>query len=309
MGYNGKKSLKTWVTSHFLGKSDRAADAALLGGKPPEYYAGPVNLLDNSYFEIAQAGYGGMHGNNRYAADRWQNMFQFGVFSAANPGIVMTYATNHAYAVQKIANSERYVGKMLTFGVMTDEYGLLLCTGLYTGTTLVARFAADTHEISIADDSVRVVVVSGTLTVRWAALYEGTYTAETFPTPAPRPYSTELAECQRYYERIGDAHSELLSTTTLVDGQRYAMFLIRYAPKRKTPTIIISDPSNYRVLTKGHQENMASAIGVESLESYSVMQNQATIIAKMKGDAYANNAILQRSDSASAAWIDVVADL
>lgn len=199
MGYNGKKSLKTWVTSHFLGKSDRAADAALLGGKPPEYYAGPVNLLDNSYFEIAQAGYGGMHGNNRYAADRWQNMFQFGVFSAANPGIVMTYATNHAYAVQKIANSERYVGKMLTFGVMTDEYGLLLCTGLYTGTTLVARFAADTHEISIADDSVRVVVVSGTLTVRWAALYEGVYTADTFPPPAPQPYSVGLAECRRWY--------------------------------------------------------------------------------------------------------------
>lgn len=158
-----------------------------------------MNLLDNYDFGIAQAGYGGMHGSNRYAADRWQNLYQFGTFAAANPGIVMTYETNHAYAVQKIANSERYVGKTLTFGVMTDEYGLLLCTGLYIGTTLAARIFTSTCEINIENDSVRVIVLSGTLTVRWAALYEGTYTADTFPPPAPRPYSTELAECQRYY--------------------------------------------------------------------------------------------------------------
>lgn len=221
----------------------------------------------------------------------------------------MTYETNHAYAVQKIANSERYVGKMLTFGVMTDEYGLLLCTGLYTGTTLVARCLTDTCETTIVDDCVRVIAISGTLTVRWAALYEGVYTTDTFPTPAPCPYSVELAECQRYFERIGDAYSELLSTTMLVDGQRYAMFPIRYAPKRITPTIIISDPSNYRVLTRGMGDNVVSAAGVESLTSCGVMDTQAAIIAKMKGDVYRNNAILQRSDSASAAWIDVLADL
>lgn len=210
LDYEGRKKLRAWIRGNFLGKGARAADAALLGGKPPEYYAGPpVNLLVNSYFEIAQAGYGGMHGGDRYAADRWQNLYQFGTFASANPGIVMTYETNHAYAVQKIANSERYVGKMLTFGVMTDEYGLLLCTGLYTGTTLVAHCLTDTCETTIVDGCVRVIAISGTLTVRWAALYEGVYTADTFPTPAPCPYSVELAECQRYYYEVDNVHFDV----------------------------------------------------------------------------------------------------
>lgn len=33
----------------------------------------------------------------------------------------------------------------------------------------------------------------------WAALYEGSYTAETLPPYVPRGYAAELAECQRYY--------------------------------------------------------------------------------------------------------------
>lgn len=32
----------------------------------------PVNLLDNSSFLVAQAGYGGTHGPDAYAADRWR---------------------------------------------------------------------------------------------------------------------------------------------------------------------------------------------------------------------------------------------
>ncbi|WP_146009135.1 hypothetical protein [Beduinella massiliensis] len=153
------------------------------------------------------------------------------------------------------------------------------------------------------------VTNSDVLKIKRVLLLTGGYTLDTLPPYTPRPYSVELAECQRYFERIGDAHSELLSTTMLVDGQRYAMFMIHYAPKRKTPTILLSAASNYRVLTKGLQENMASANSIESLSAYSVMNTDATIIVKMNGGVYANNAILQRSDSATAAWIDVVADL
>ena len=34
---------------------------------------------------------------------------------------------------------------------------------------------------------------------KWAALYEGEYTAETLPEYQPKGYGAELAECQRYY--------------------------------------------------------------------------------------------------------------
>ena len=35
--------------------------------------------------------------------------------------------------------------------------------------------------------------------MRWAALYEGEYTADTLPPYVPKGYAEELAECQRYY--------------------------------------------------------------------------------------------------------------
>ena len=42
---------------------------------------GAYNLLDNSDFRIAQAGYGGMHGTQKYACDRWYDTYGFGSFS------------------------------------------------------------------------------------------------------------------------------------------------------------------------------------------------------------------------------------
>lgn len=35
--------------------------------------------------------------------------------------------------------------------------------------------------------------------LKWAALYEGAYTADTLPPYVPKGYAAELAECQRYY--------------------------------------------------------------------------------------------------------------
>ena len=42
------------------------------------------------------------------------------------------------------------------------------------------------------------VIPSGTY-LKWACLYEGTYTAETLPPYVPKGYAAELAECQRYF--------------------------------------------------------------------------------------------------------------
>ena len=45
-----------------------------------------------------------------------------------------------------------------------------------------------------------VVYNTAAVTIRWAALYEGEYTAETLPEYQPKGYGAELAECQRYYQ-------------------------------------------------------------------------------------------------------------
>ena len=36
----------------------------------------------------------------------------------------------------------------------------------------------------------------------WAAIYEGTYTADTLPPYVPKGYGAELLECQRYYREL-----------------------------------------------------------------------------------------------------------
>ena len=49
----------------------------------------------------------------------------------------------------------------------------------------------DTFEISAGAGETKNIV--------WAALYEGSYTANTLPAYQPKGYSAELAECMRYY--------------------------------------------------------------------------------------------------------------
>ena len=200
----------------------------------PSRTDGLRNLLDNDYFEVAQVGCGGWHGTEKYPADRWKDDYGAGTYEPANPGIKLHYGTNHCYCSQKIANSARLIGKTLTFGVMTDEYGLLLCTGLYTGTTKTdARNSLDTCAIEIIDGSARIIVISGTLTVRWAALYPGAYSEATFPTPTPRGYAAELLECMRYYR------PDITVSATKTTGPYYAVGypIVPYMQRVPTPTL------------------------------------------------------------------------
>ena len=49
---------------------------------------------------------------------------------------------------------------------------------------------------------VRIFALSeSTITILWAALYEGAYTADTLPPYVPKGYGAELTECRRYYRR------------------------------------------------------------------------------------------------------------
>ena len=71
------------------------------------------------------------------------------------------------------------------------------------------RFASIAHSfgdmyMETMNGVVNVVVYNTkTIKIEWAALYEGSYTAETLPPYVPNGYAAELAECQRYFERIG----------------------------------------------------------------------------------------------------------
>lgn len=215
MGYNGKRSLKTWVTSHFLGKTDCAADTALLGGKPPEYYAGPVNLLDNYDFKIAQAGYGGMHGAVRYAADRWK-VDGYSVAASRCDG-ALTIAGTSTWSImnQVLHDDARQAcrGQRVTLAVYLAS-GYIACAQY----DIPASGSFDTPGINLENSWAANVFASGDeicvrvynvtngdgLRIKRVLLLTGGYTLDTLPPYTPRPYSVELAECQRYYYQTWD---------------------------------------------------------------------------------------------------------
>lgn len=161
----------------------------------------PRNLLDNSDFRIAQAGYGGMHGTQKYACDRWYDTYGFGSFSFnESEGLTIAYGTNHAYLVQKINGASLLHGKTVTLAMQLSDGSVYAKSGVFVsdGASFRIDIATDKN-VTLFSDRVEFVVTSGSMTIKWAALYEGSYTADTMPPYVPKGYAAELAECRLYY--------------------------------------------------------------------------------------------------------------
>lgn len=157
------------AASDYALKTDTAPDSSKLGGKAPEYYLHPRNLLDNSDFTnlVAQAGIGGNHGTVTYAADRW--ILDSGTVSyEAGVGLTLNGTISQKLEFHPTGQTSAFVG-------------------------MVSGDAS----ISYADGAV--TITSGGGVIKWAALYEGSYTADTLPPYVPKGYAAELAECRLYY--------------------------------------------------------------------------------------------------------------
>lgn len=199
-----------------------ASNASKLGGKSPEYYLQPVNLFDNSNFQIAQAGYNGLHGTETYVADRWRGINVTGELTT--DGFRLTGSAVNSYIFQRVTGLQ---GKKLTFAVKfsgaptalirvaapdvgtvlaeaqnPDSDGILLIT--FNATTDMLAFMIFPYSDGVSS--------SGTGTIEWAALYEGEYTAETLPPYVPKGYAAELLECQRYYYRMSANNQAFIAT-------------------------------------------------------------------------------------------------
>lgn len=194
--------------------ADSAANSAKLGGKAPEYYIQPRNLLDNSNFRnpVNQRGiaYGGTL-NSGYTIDRWYYQQSAGAgdgYFGLTEYYVSLKAPSDGYS-QMYQNLERYSamkGKTYTFAT-SIRYGN---NAESVKAVTFTMGAIDTGLILTEDGNVKLYSVDGmNVLIRvtgqneyaftWAALYEGSYTADTLPPYVPKGYAAELAECQRYY--------------------------------------------------------------------------------------------------------------
>ena len=180
-------------------------DSQKLGGKSPKYYLTPQNLLDNSDFRnpVNQRG-ATTSGAFTYFIDRWITGSAGCTLSENGISLVPK-----CWLHQRIAKEtfDTYLSNGFTFCCETSD-GTVLTLNAVAGS---GSGAINGVHLYVANDYLdiggyyefRIVTdVNTTCTVKWAALYEGSYTAETLPPYVPKPYVVELAECQRYYVRL-----------------------------------------------------------------------------------------------------------
>lgn len=181
------------------------------------------NLLDNSDFvhPVAQAGVNGAHGATGYAVDRWMRTSGATVSQAADGLKIVSDKTSWTAGIQQRIEAKRFADVM-TFavrGVFPVACRLFVYIGSGTTNFGTAYFQGDAAERTLVlkltkpdgltgDEVVNVYISPDTestgtaAVVRWAALYEGEYTAETLPPYVPKGYAAELTECLRYYRKI-----------------------------------------------------------------------------------------------------------
>ena len=200
------------------------------------------NLLDNSDFRIAQAGYGGKHGNVKYACDRWLDTYGFGAFSFdESNGLTISYGTNHAYAVQRIENASRYHGKVVTLAVGMADGTVHVKSAKWLSDASSSAIYFDNATFFLQPASVELVVREGSLSIKWAALYEGSYTADTLPAYQPKGYAAELMECKRYFQKV--TARAIVPYYVSKDMRAYSFML--ETEMRTVPTITLPEKIEY----------------------------------------------------------------
>lgn len=202
---NGKISIELStdnVTESGQGSTGNGAvteyDAQTLGGKAPEYYLTPVNLLDNSNFlnPINQRGYvSGTTITNVYFIDRWSVSDESSFAFDAN-GI----AINSGFCHQIVSISKLKSGHVYTLACKIN--GNILCYNAAMEEQ-IGSWEDGLVSLYYAGQGIAIYLTKANATYEWVALYEGAYTVDTLPPYVPKGYAVELAECQRYAYVIG----------------------------------------------------------------------------------------------------------
>lgn len=245
-------------------KTDTAPNSSKLGGKAPEYYIQPRNLLDNSDFRnpVNQRGATSYTTAHSYGIDRWKvgdagNMWlTTDGPDEKNLAYTGTGDINGSYIYQRFPTTLK-AGR--TYTLATEFYsnnGLVALSSRATDLGEVeASTTADPSGILVftftpsadytAEDNNTYIRIhaSNTVGLRWASLYEGSYTADTLPPYVPKGYAAELAECMRYYKAI---KSTAGAYGTTIDAQTGGFVTIDTGiAMYRTPSIILLNELGY----------------------------------------------------------------
>ena len=232
-----------------LGLQDNGSTEWLGSNKPLN------NLLDNSDFTnpVNQRGQNDYSISPSYAIDRW-------IFGSTNSGILNVqygdarlYSPGEGYTeISQIQpNSSSLSGKNMTFATrlsddvttisMNFTYGTAKQITAHDGLISLIHYNNDRLYIRIGNAG------SQWIGFKWAALYEGAYTADTLPPYTPKGYAEELAECQRYYENSWYGASKAKANPLIgaaYTASRLNADIYFRQPKRAIPTVSLAPAGN-----------------------------------------------------------------
>ena len=224
----------------------------------------PGNLLDNSDFLVAQAGYGGKHGNVIYAADRWAQDDTTGrtYSSVAKDGHRALKCSTATRIQQKLVLLS---GEAYTAACYVDDtlyiVSFTASGGAYGSGTLQVNCQSDgTYMFIVAD------IPAGGI-VSEPVLYRGSYTSDSLPPYEPKGYAAELAECQRYFTRGTYCVARPNSTEKIVSVYTCE---VRYPTRMRIeqPTVAFTNVKRWTDQTDqsiGLGKNMGDAYGFNSV--------------------------------------------
>lgn len=208
-----------------------AKDSEMLGGKAPAYYLPARNLLDNSDFRtpINQRGKSSYTGIC-YTIDRWRTWDENAAVTLhAGEGITLSKILYQYFEPGKL-----HAGGAYTVAICLGD-GAVCCASGTLSTTGFSYFVGNVFALlqQEANGTVFMAIQAASgETVRWAAMYEGEYSASSLPPYVPKGYTQELMECRRYYVKYGDeGQYSYAYTNGYISGFLFA------APMRIAPTI------------------------------------------------------------------------
>lgn len=158
-----------------------------------------TNLLDNPNFAIAQAGYGGTHGTQVYAADRWKGSGTGATFAAGSGGGLSIICGTGSAGCSQVVAEPPSIGAYFSFVVVSGGVPLI-ASGTWTGTAQDATATSGALTATVTAGSVQISLASGSATVDYCMLLYGSYTPKTLPPWEKPDYATELLKCQKYFE-------------------------------------------------------------------------------------------------------------
>lgn len=233
----------TWMPSASdvgaLPSGGTAVNASKLGGKAPEYYLQPRNLLDNSDFRnpVNQRGATSYTGVE-YTIDRWK-IWDNSTLNVNDGYIEITERAYQYYPLNTFKNTVH------TFAAKKID-----------GTIVITTFNPNNEPIQdiygnlLGSDGYTTIIGLARGQYVWAALYEGTYTADTLPPYVPKGYGAELAECRRYFRRYTANNASLILNGLVTSGSKdISVHAPELTPMRtKNVSIVYSGPG---VLIRG----------------------------------------------------------